>query len=46
MGGVVRKSWPSDVILSTRCDSEEEVSDAISESVSLSGLFEYLRQGV
>jgi len=35
MGGVVRKSWPSDVILSTGRDSEEEVSDAVSESVSL-----------
>ena len=37
MGSVVRKSWPSDVVLSTGCDSEEEVSDAVSESVSLLG---------
>jgi len=37
MGGVVRKSWPSDVVLSIRRDSEEEVSDAVSESVSLLG---------
>jgi len=35
MGGVVRKSWPSNVVLSTGHDSEEEVSDAVSESVSL-----------
>jgi len=37
MGSVVRKSWPSDVVLSTGHDSEEEVSDAVSESVSLLG---------
>jgi len=37
MGSVIRKSWPSDVVLSTGRGSEEEVSDAVSESVSLSG---------